>query len=345
MIKLKYELMANLKQGGVDAVKDALQQAIELEHSTIPLYLYALYSLDPKINGEIAAIIKSVVIEEMLHLTLAANVLNALGGSPVLDAPGFIPTYPGPLPGGVEDQLQQVQLAPFSFEQLNVFLTIEEPEKPIIIPEALFAAAATPVTIGSYYRRIMTEIQNIDDSEFAQAPRNQIGPDAIDGSIVVVDKTSAIKALEIIIDQGEGTPQTPLEMGSDEPAHFYRFQQILKKKKLIPAPGKTPPWVFGGAPISLDPKGVYNVPINPSRQNYTGAQLFACDTFNYTYTNLLKSLHTALNGSPSELDNAIGLMMALKTQAKAMMSGYPDPNVVTGPTFEYQPTNPKIIGS
>ena len=54
--------MADLAVGGLDAVKDALQQAIELEHSTIPLYLYALYSLDMKLNGDIAGIIQSVAI-------------------------------------------------------------------------------------------------------------------------------------------------------------------------------------------------------------------------------------------------------------------------------------------
>jgi hypothetical protein len=34
------------------------------------------------------------------------------------------------------------------------------------------------------------------------------------------------------------------------------------------------------------------------------------------------------------------LMMSLKEQAKAMMSGIPNPAVLTGPSFEYQPVNP-----
>jgi hypothetical protein len=46
------------------------------------------------------------------------------------------------------------------------------------------------------------------------------------------------------------------------------------------------------------------------------------------------------NGHPDQFNPAIGLMMSLKSQAKAMMSGNPDPKVITGPTFEYQPTNP-----
>jgi rubrerythrin len=340
MIELKSELSAALSAGGVPAICTALQQAIELEHSTIPPYLYALYSMNEDLNGEIVEIVESVAIEEMLHLTLAANVLNALGGNPVLDTASFIPTYPGPLPGGVESQLT-VQLAPFSMSQLQTFLTIEEPEHPIDIPtEELAAAAPAPITIGQFYNQIIDEINKLSDSDFANPPRNQIGPDLMFESVVVTNKATAVQALRTIIEQGEGTSISPEEIVGGDYAHFYRFQQIQKGKKLIPAPGQTPPWIFGGDPISLNLAGVYNVPTNPNRKNYSAAQLNLCDTFNYTYTNLLKTLHNTFNGHPDQLNPAIGLMMSLKSQAKAMMSGIPDPSVITGPTFEYQPTNP-----
>jgi rubrerythrin len=341
MIHLKPELVAALSTGGVPAICTALQQAIELEHSTIPPYLYALYSLDKNLNGEIADIIESVAVEEMLHLTLAANVLNALGGNPVLNTPGFIPTYPGPLPGGVESQLT-VQLAPFSMSQLETFLTIEEPEHAIDIPTAKFAAEAiaAPVTIGQFYNQIIAEINKLSDSDFANPPRNQIGPDLMFESIVVTNKATAVQALSTIIEQGEGTSNSPEEIVGGDYAHFYRFQQIQKGKKLIAAPGQKPPWIYGGAPITIDPAGVYKVPTNPNRKNSSPAQLNLCDTFNYTYTNLLKTLHNMFNGHPDQFNPALGLMMSLKSQAKAMMSGIPDPSVITGPTFEYQPTNP-----
>ena len=107
MIQLQKSLVADLlpDQPTPEAIATALQHAVELEHATIPTYLYALYSLTPGKNDAIAEIIDSVVVEEMLHMTLACNVLNAIGGSPQVDKPGFIPTFPGPLPGGVEDQL------------------------------------------------------------------------------------------------------------------------------------------------------------------------------------------------------------------------------------------------
>src|SRR5687767_925385 len=137
MITIKRELFEALESGDKQAVLSALQQAIELEHSTIPPYLYALYSLVPGKNDSIAEIIESVVVEEMLHMTLVSNILNALGGSPQIDSPDFVPDYPGPLPGSVESQLI-VGLAPFSIDLVHdVFMTIEEPEDPLEFPVLL----------------------------------------------------------------------------------------------------------------------------------------------------------------------------------------------------------------
>jgi rubrerythrin len=66
----------------LESLREHLQWAIELEHSTIPPYLCALYSLDSDRNPEAADVVSSVMVEEMLHLTLAANLRNAVGGRP-----------------------------------------------------------------------------------------------------------------------------------------------------------------------------------------------------------------------------------------------------------------------
>jgi hypothetical protein len=344
MILLNRQLALDLAQGGTQAVMNSLQSAILLEHSTIPLYLYALYSLDESKNGDIAEIIQSVAIEEMLHLTLASNVLNALGGSPVLDTPQAIPTFPGPLPGGVEAGTS-FQLSPFTMDQLEAFLEIERPEDPLDIPLILHAALPgadgaqdEPITIGQFYMQIIAEINKLDDSAFSSTPRNQIGPDDMDNCVIVTDKASAVQALTVIIDQGEGTSATASEVFGTDWAHYYRYQQIQKGKKLVAAPGQTPPFTFSGDSIVLDPTGVYAVPINPNASNYSAVQQRANNEFNYTYTNLLKSLHDTLNGQPDKLNAAIGLMMSLKQQAKDMMSGGSDGQTFTGPTFTYQIT-------
>jgi rubrerythrin len=346
MIRLQASMVAGLREPSPDpaAVQAALQSAIKLEHATIPLYLYALYSLDPAKNAEIAAITASVVVEEMLHMTLAANVLNALGGTPVIDEPGFIPTYPGPLPGGVQSELT-VSLAPFSTDQLDTFLTIEEPENAIDFPT--LAAEADVITIGQFYAAISAAIAALGDGAFVDPPRNQVGPDLMDEAVVVVDVRTAQQALQTIVDQGEGTSVSPLEVVGSGYAHYYRYQQIAKGHLLEPTGGGPAPedqYAYTGPAVPFDPSGVYAAPTDPGPYPPGSAQALANNNFNYTYTSLLGALHALFNGdaTSTQMNTAIGLMMSLKEQAIAMMSGVPNPAVVTGPTFQYQPVNPAV---
>ncbi|HEV2864309.1 MAG TPA: ferritin-like protein [Pyrinomonadaceae bacterium] len=357
MIHLQRSVLAGLDASAPtpEGVQGALQSAIELEHATIPPYLYALYSLDPSdkvggvpTNNLISEIIQSVVVEEMLHMTLASNVLNAIGGSPNIDQPGFIPTYPGPLPGGVESELT-VSLAPFSSDQLATFLTIESPENPLPIAAAL--AADAPLTIGQFYGQIITAIRALGDGIFVKPPRNQVTPEVMYGSVVVTDVETAVRALTVIVEQGEGTSTSPEEVdgggdGDDasfggEYAHYYRYMQIKRGKLLVPAPGKTPPYAYAGNPVPVG--NVYPVPTNPTAAGYSGAQALANNNFNYTYTSLLSSLHDFFNGEATadQFYRALGLMMSLKSQAVGMMSGDTVQGVNVGPSFEYQPNNPE----
>ena len=100
---------------------------MQLEHATIPPYLTALYSLHPGNNSDALHILRVVVVEEMLHLTLVANVMNAVGGTPDLTQPDFVPAYPAYLPDGEKDF--QVDLQPFSKDAVKTFLKIERPAK------------------------------------------------------------------------------------------------------------------------------------------------------------------------------------------------------------------------
>ncbi|HEX6376127.1 MAG TPA: ferritin-like protein [Allosphingosinicella sp.] len=351
MIHLQRSMIAGLEGPSPDpqAVLAALQQAIELEHSTIPPYLYALYSLDETKNTEIAAIIQSVVIEEMLHMTLSSNVLNALGGSPAINQPNFIPTYPGPLPGGVEAQLT-VHLAPFSMSgtpnQLQTFLTIEEPEDPLNFPTAL--VEADTITIGEFYTAISDAIAILGDGAFVGSPSNQVGPDLMWESVVVTDVATAQQAIQIIVEQGEGTTTSPLEVDGGGYAHYYRYMQIQKGHLLVPVanPGPNPDdaYAYTGDPVPFDPTGVYAVPVDPGGYAPGTQAAFLNDNFNYTYTSLLNALHDLFNGDANQdqMNRAIGVMMSLKGQAKAMMSGIPNPALLVGPSFQYQPVNPAV---
>src|SRR5271165_3456992 len=103
-----------------------LQNAIELEHSTIPPYITAMFSLKSGTNKSIANLIRSIVIQEMQHMTIAANILIAIGGKPEINEKGFIPEYPGSLPMNIGDL--RVGIEAFSIPLVrNVFMAIEEP--------------------------------------------------------------------------------------------------------------------------------------------------------------------------------------------------------------------------
>ena len=104
----------------IEDLHEHLQWALELEHATIPPYLCALYSIKEGTNIESVEVIKSVFIEEMLHMALVANILNATGGKPRLDYPGFMKKYPTPLPHS--DKSFDVNLGKFSTESIECFL-------------------------------------------------------------------------------------------------------------------------------------------------------------------------------------------------------------------------------
>jgi len=342
MILMHPKVSGQLERGDVAAVREALQTAVELEHAVIPPYLYALYSLVPRGNRTAAQIVRSVADEEMLHLTLAANLLSAVGGSPVLDSPDVLPRYPGPLPGTVDDGLA-VGLAPFSLALVrDTFMAIEEPEDPRDYGPAPVAPvpgpAGEPLTIGQFYRRIRRTLVALGEDAFTGARDRQVTTRLLHGAIAVTGVASACRAIDTIIDQGEGTRASPWD-GTDV-AHYYRFAEIVHGRRLIRVPtGQR--YAYLGAPVTVNPAGIRDVPVNPTLAGYRagGAAWRACKSFNYTYTTLLKALHATFNGAPGELRPAIDIMSSLQQQALDMMAGVTTDGVPAGPSFEWQPAD------
>lgn len=325
-------------------LRSTLQTAIELEHSTIPPYLYALYSIKPGCNPEVAAIIRSVMVQEMLHMALDCNVLNAIGGQPRLDDPAFLPHYPGPLPGSVENGLV-VPLAPLSKQLVHdVFMVIEEPENPQHYPHLALMAAQQPetVTIGQFYQQIKDEISALSQlgNIFTGAAALQLrtGFSALQ-TMAVTDEPSALAALDLIVAQGEGSATSPLDP-EQELAHYYKYEEIYYGRKLIahpsPLPG-APAWAFAGHPIAFDPAGVWPVMSNPQRSDYREhARLRSLnDTFNAGYSRMLQDLERVFNGQPDRLAPALLTMQALRQQAMVLMSQEIVPGMHAGPTFDY----------
>ena len=217
-----------------EELRQHLALAMQVELTTVPPYLYAMYSIEDQ-TSEAARLIKSVVAEEMLHAALVANLLVAVGGQPAFRDPRLVPTYPGPLPH--HDPPLIVNLAPVSPQLCrDVFMVIEQPEAPGAPPEAdLFE------TLGQFYYALELALEDLSDrfDLFAdvQAERQMADSrfyqpvefDAEDsgGLMLIKDLESACQAIEIVVHQGEGvTDERYADPSHQELTHYYKFEQI-----------------------------------------------------------------------------------------------------------------------
>jgi hypothetical protein len=323
----------------LDSAEDlmqALQLAIELEHSTIPPYLCALYSIKPGANIEVAALIRSVVVEEMLHMALMANILIAIGGKPKIGHARFVPLYPGPLPGGLRTGLI-VRLRRCSIEQIrDCFMSIEEPEEIIKIKRAQMQLPGK-VTIGWFYNEIVAALETLSESRaitFGHEDRqvkNWTGPGQL---YVIKNVDDAKRAIEEIKDQGEGTTLNPGD-GDHELAHYYKFAEIVAGRHLEKVGDS---WKYSGPVIPFDTEGVWPMIDDPNTVLYppgSRARILA-QQFAESYQALLSALNDTFNGQPDNLSRAIGLMYSLDLQARQLMqtpSGIKD-GTTAGPSFQ-----------
>jgi hypothetical protein len=353
MLKIRPELVAGVR--GAKRAEDLyeyLQGAIELEHATIPPYLTAVFSIKPGFNREARAIITSVANQEMLHMSIAANVLNAIGGRPIMDQPGFIPLFPGQLPMHIHEGLTVSLQKVTRGLVYNVFMAIEEPLLPIklrvkqltMMPTPEFAGAA-PVesfaTIGEFYDALKERIRTFGDGIFKHPSSPQVIDNTwfpADQMFPVTSADSACRALDVIVEQGEGTTTSPLEGPDGEPAHYYRLAQILYGRLLVKDADTKEGYSYSGAPVPLNPGGVWNLypdakvaDYGPDSRAYNLVQ-----RFNYSYTSLLRALHQTFNGTPDNLRRAMGVMYELKLLANDVVSTpIGDTGYTAAPTFEY----------
>ncbi len=212
---------------GVAWLKDSLQTAIELELSTLPPYLTALWSIITP-QGEVYDLIHSVVFEEMLHFGLACNLLNTIGGEPEIAHWKAVPKYPGPLPGDVRPGLI-VPLTGLTRRLVyEVFMEIEYPEDG---PIPHYRRSMSSPTIGAFYSAIADAFEV--NAKAIQGTRQLVGPPAV--PVVAIDTLDkALQAISKIKEQGEGTSKSPLATDfGDELAHYYEFGEIYHGRKFV----------------------------------------------------------------------------------------------------------------
>nr|XP_018671579.1 uncharacterized protein LOC100177334 isoform X1 [Ciona intestinalis]XP_018671581.1 uncharacterized protein LOC100177334 isoform X1 [Ciona intestinalis]XP_026694728.1 uncharacterized protein LOC100177334 isoform X1 [Ciona intestinalis] len=119
----------------VDDLRRYIQGGMWIELYTIPPYMTAMFSLKKNHPKEAYSLLKSIVTEEMLHMSLNSNVLNAIGGKPNLTDDYWLPDYPTNFPSLDFYQIKPdltLKLEKFSTSLLKDFSEIEEPSPPSV---------------------------------------------------------------------------------------------------------------------------------------------------------------------------------------------------------------------
>jgi hypothetical protein len=331
-----------------------LQTALALEHATIPPYLTAYYSIHSTTNSDAAHIIRVVAVEEMLHLTLVANVLNAIGGKPDLTRPGFVPSYPAYLPDGENDFT--VDLRHFSPEAVETFCKIERPGRAPSADERLVKTpdgrtplmVSSPTTegmrfysIGEFYEEIIEGLEKVaadDPKLFSGDPALQVGPEYFysgGGTLTVVsDLDSACRALRFIAAQGEGL-DSGIYDDEGELAHYYRFRQLQLGRYYQVGDEPDAP---SGPPLGISWDDVYKVKVSARLADFPeGSELArTAREFNAEYGAFLALLTRAFNGQPELLQDAVCDMFRLRDRFTRLVRN-PLPGsdgLHAAPTFE-----------
>ncbi|MEV4433045.1 ferritin-like protein [Streptomyces sp. NPDC049555] len=331
-----------------------LQAAMEVEHLTIPLYMTGLYTIRPGTNRTAYFAIRSVLMEEMLHMTLAANLLNAVGGRPRVGRKEFVGRYPARLPFS-DDDVPPVSLQHFSPGALRTFLRIEQPRS--LTPPPQEGAGWT--SIGQFYDALRQGLLRIveREGEAVVFPRGrehlQVGPDDFYNSggevFAVHDTASALLALRVVAEQGEGVGDTIWDSNDlifrEERtlAHYFRFHEIYSGRSYGPHDRpKDPP---SGPLVDVGWQDAHPIHGDSTIAAY---ERFAATSevharaveFNSRYAALLTCLDRAFNGRPRVMALAVPLMLELRDRAGQLHHNpHPDPalarlGIFASPTFE-----------
>jgi hypothetical protein len=341
-----------------------LAEAAQVEHMIMCQYLYASYSLktdpDEGLTAEQASavagwqkMLTGIAIEEMLHLALVCNVMCAIGAAPPLGRPNF-PRDSDDLPPGV-----RFAFLPFGKASLSHFLYLERPEG----MERADAAGFVPVrpapepvgpdeamprmqgfgTVGHLYRGIEEGLSRLagtlgESTLFVGPSRAQATPELFRWPqlVAVTDLESARKAIDEIIEQGEGA------RGDWRPAHYGRFFGIWEEYQRLteddsafePARPVIP--AFTRQPFDVpEPQPLLGEPLTRA----------VAELFNLGYETLLQTLNRFFTHT-DETDEQLGVLVAaafglmgdvLGPVGRALTrlpAGDGHPGRTAGPTFQ-----------
>lgn len=347
--------------GSREQIFHLLAEASEIEHTLMCSYLYVAFSLKDGIacgfsKREADAVeqwrktIMGVAIEEMGHLLIVSNLTAAIGGRPHFTRPNF-PVSPGYFPSGVV-----LRLNAFSFDTLEHFIFLERPtgnkqadgkgfgngeHKRDQAHRGLMPSSQDYKTVSHLYEAIRVNLtafvtRSGSKSLFIGPESGQVDPELIriHGIGTITDLESVHRAIDIIVEQGEGSP------GDREDSHFRRFQAVKQEYAdlLSDNPGFRPAY-----PVAENP--VMRRPSEPEGKIYIDAEPAAMilDIANALYGMLLRFLVQAYAqpaaAAPTKermLAAAIRLMHVLDKTAKALAklpASLDHPGINAGMTF------------
>jgi hypothetical protein len=341
-----------------------LCEAAELEHGIMCQYLFAAFSLKQRENEGVTAdeleavtrwrrTIAHVATEEMLHLALVQNVLAAIGAAPHLTRPNL------PAPARHYPAAVNLTLVPFGEPALQHFMFLERPEgmalqgatgidapvheaKPLIADGDIVPQPQDFATIGHLYRSIEQGLAHLAEKFgerhlFVGPPRAQATSTDFRWPelVAVTDLASAQRALDTILEQGEGA------RGHWESAHFGQFVAILDDYRgmLAANPAFDPVRPVMYAPVRRGERDD-SVPLIGDRVTAR-----CSDLFNVGYEILLQILeryfaHTEeTDAQLATLANAaitlmVGVLRPLGDLITTLPVGPEHPGRTAGPSFE-----------
>jgi hypothetical protein len=209
--------------------------------------------------------IMNVAIEEMGHVVMVTNLSVAVGGRAHFGRPNF-PVAPGYFPSGVA-----VRLTGFNAETLKHFIFLERPQdargedsEAFVQPDydreqahlGLMPSAQDYATIGHLYEAIRANLIALEgelcrEGLFVGGAAGQVGRSVIDleGVEPILDLSGAQKAIDIIVEQGEGSAQ------DREVSHYRSFLTIEREFEaaMRDDPAFAPAWPVVDSPVLRQP--------------------------------------------------------------------------------------------
>ncbi len=241
--------MAEVKVSLREELIFLLNQAAELEHSLCCSYFFTALSLKSSLEEGLTEetlpkarrwkrVFNDIAIEEMMHLAVVNNLLVAVGAPPHFDRPNFPHDCAYFMPD------LEIGLRPFSEATLRHFIAVEQPfgGELTLSREALDAAdvhgdldneiGPDPHRLesqGEIYTMIADGLRYMvgkhgEENVFVGPPARPAVKNFFEmyGFQVVTNLESAIRALDHVVEQGEGGS------GDNLNSHHFKFDDVLK---------------------------------------------------------------------------------------------------------------------